>query len=82
MQIKPRDEQLVQQLQNLLGYLECEFLYLVKDIEFSTDGVMLEADLPSAKLALAAFCVERASRIVQEKGVVDLLRSRLQTIGS
>ena len=71
------NEQLVNQLQNMLGYLECEFLYLSKDIDAIAAELRLENDLPSAKFALAAYCVELASRVVQETSVVDWMNSRL-----
>lgn len=71
------NKQFINQLQNAIGYLECEFLYLAKDVEQACDRVADENDLPSAKFALATYYVERASRIVHEQSVVDWLNSRL-----
>ena len=72
-----RSEQVVQHLQETLGRLECEFLYLTKDLDAFPLANQPEADLPSAKLALAAFCVEHASHILQETEVVTFLVNRL-----
>jgi hypothetical protein len=71
------NRQIVQHLQNTFDYLECEFLYLTKDLEAFPRANEPEADLPAAKLALAAFCVEHASHILQENDVVTFLVSRL-----
>jgi hypothetical protein len=74
------NEQLIHQLQNMLGYLECELLYLRKDIDAMAAELSLENDLPSAKFALAAYCVELASRTVHETSVVDWMNSRLMAM--
>jgi chlorite dismutase len=79
-QTETLNRQLINQLQNMLGYLECEFLYLAKDIETHSAETSEDHELPSAKFALAAYCVERASRIVQEKSVIDWLNGRLATM--
>ena len=70
------DQQFIQHLQTMLGLLECEFLYLVKDAEAQNRGEGALYDTPAAKLVLAAYCIERASRIVNEQDVVAFLNSK------
>ena len=71
--------QFIQRLQNMLGLLECEFLYLVRDMQTGDDDGASQPDMAASKLALAAYCVERASRIVNDEDVVKFLEARIDS---
>ena len=67
------EHNLVLRLQNVLGEMEGEFLYLLGDIKTSNLPVTTASSNAISRLDLAAFCLEKAAEAVRDVDVIALI---------
>ena len=63
----------ITRLENILRELECEFLYLINDMQSEADEAALSADLPVQRLELARHCLSAAAQALHLEAPAELV---------
>ena len=63
----------ITRLENILRELECEFLYLINDVQAEDSEAALSPDLPVQRLELARHCLNAAARALSRDESAELV---------